>query len=213
MVLEDIFPVKLIPAKVTLLKCDATLILVDTGIDSENAEAILSYARNILKMPLESQGEVCILTHRHRDHVGGLQMLAKTCSFKVAAHVSDADAIEADTGVTVDLKLRDRAILNYCGGIQLILVPGHTEGNSCIFLKEKSVLIVGDTLHLDENGKLVPPKDSHCVDSVLAKRELRRLRALDFNSIIFSHSRWDGGRDLETGGKEKLEDLLNTIDV
>ena len=159
MVLEDVFPVKLITAKVTLLKCNSKLILVDTGISPENADAILSYASNGLKMPLQSYGEVCILTHRHRDHVGGLQSLAKTCSFKVTTHVSDADAIEADTGVTVDLELRNRAILNYCGGIQLILVPGHTEGNSCILLKEKSVIIVGDTLQLDENEKLVPPKE------------------------------------------------------
>lgn len=213
MVLKDVFTVKLVPAKVTLLKSGDKLILVDTGISAENANAILGYARDVLKMPLEKHGEVCIITHRHRDHMVGLKSLAEKCSFKVAAHINDAPAIEADTGVKVELKLNDRAILDYCGGIQLVLVPGHTAGNSCFYLKEKSTIIVGDTLNIDINGMLSPPKDSYCMDSVSAKREIRRLMEFDFDSMIFSHSGWNGGQDLESGAKKKLEEFLSTLKV
>ena len=200
MSVEGIYPVQLTGVKVTLLKCGGKLILVDTGRRPEDADAILDYARTSIKMPLEKYGEVCVLTHSHGDHIGGLKRLKEKCNIKIASHIDEAPAIESATGLKVDLKLKDRESLPNCGGIQFIHVPGHTVGNVCLYLKEKALLIVGDTVFGDEAGNLSAPPDRYCKDPEMAKRELKRLGALDFDCIIVSH-----GKDVEKGAKEKLK--------
>lgn len=205
---KDVYTVDLNGVKAVILKCQNKLILVDTGISAENAETILNFARIKLKMPMESYGELCLITHRHRDHVGGLKKLTETCDFKVGAHVDEAAAIEASTGVKVNLRLKDGDVLPYCGGLQFILVPGHTDGNCCIYLKEKSLLIAGDTLNTSDGGQLKPPKDQYNVNSDMAKKELKRLMKLNFDYIVISH-----GNDVEKDAKEKLENLLHTLNI
>lgn len=71
-------------------------------------------------------------------------------------------------------------------------------------MKKKALLIVGDTIFGDEEGNLAPPPDRYCVDHEMAKREIKRLIELDFDSIILSH-----GKDINKGVKEKIENLLN----
>jgi glyoxylase-like metal-dependent hydrolase (beta-lactamase superfamily II) len=201
---KDVFPINLNEVtKAVLLKCENKLVLVDTGLNVEHADMILQFASETLNMPLEKFGELCVITHSHSDHIGGLAKLAETCRFNVAAHTDEVAAIETKTGVTVDRPLKDGDILPYCGGIQLIHVAGHTHGNACLYLKDKSVLIVGDTLNTLENDQLKPPKDDYNVDSDLARQELRKLTKLDFDYIVICH-----GKDVETEGKQKLKALL-----
>ncbi len=202
----DVFPITLNGIKVTLLKCDEKLILVDTGLNPGHAEAILSYARDRVGTPLETHGEVCIITHNHRDHVGGLKTLAAKCRFKVASQIDEADAIEATTGIKVEIRLRDRETLPGYAGIRIVHVPGHTVGNACVYIEAKRLLISGDTLNTDERGELNPPADRYNVDTAMAKEELKRLLELDFERIIVSH-----GKDIDTDGKKRLEDLLNQL--
>ena len=74
----------------------------------------------------------------------------------IKAHRLEAPLIEKAVGVEVG-PLEDGAVLPYCGGIQLIWVPGHSEGNSAYYLKKQKAIIAGDTIFGDENSNLIPP--------------------------------------------------------
>lgn len=203
----DVYPIDLHGAtKATILKCQNHLILVDTGLNAEHANMILTFARETLNMPLEQFGELCFITHSHGDHIGGLAKLVETCTFKVAAHRDEVDAIETKTGVSVDVRLNDGDVLPNCSDVQVIHVAGHTKGNSCLYVKNRSVLIVGDTLNTVEDNQLKPPKDEYNVDSDLAKQELRKLAQLDFDYIVICH-----GKDVETDGKQQLNAVLASL--
>ena len=204
--IENVYPIQFNRVKATLLKCNNKLILVDTGMSIDDADTILHYARDSLNMPFEKYGQVCIITHCHMDHIGGLKWLKKKCSFKIASHIDEVEKIASDTGFNVDLKLKDREALPYCGGIQFIHVPGHTAGNICLYLPTEALLILGDTLFADEEGNLSPPPDHYSVNPEMSKKELKRLLKLDFDKIIVSH-----GKDTLNGAKKKFELMMERI--
>jgi glyoxylase-like metal-dependent hydrolase (beta-lactamase superfamily II) len=206
MSIENVYPIQFNRVKVTLLKCNNKLILVDTGMNIDDADIILHYAKHSLNMPLEKYGEVCIITHSHRDHIGGLKRLKEKCGFKIASHIDEAEKIALDTGFTVDLKLKDREFLPGCGGIQFIHVPGHTAGNVCLYIQNEALLILGDTLFADEEGNLSPPPEHYSVNPEMSKKELKRLWELDFDKIIVSH-----GKDTLTGAKKKFQLMMERI--
>lgn len=189
MSMKDIYPIQLTGVKATLLNCDGKLVLVDTGRSTEDAETILKFAQTKLNMPLEKHFEICVITHRHGDHIGGLKRLKETCNFKIASHVDESEDIESATGFKVEIKLKHKESLPYCGGIQFIHVPGHTLGNICLYMEQKKLLIVGDTVFADEDGNMAPPPDRWCIDPEMAKRELKRLRGLEFDNVIIGHGK------------------------
>lgn len=189
MTITGVHPIQLTESKATLLNCNDKLILIDAGGSDNDAQKILRYARNNLTMTLEKHGVLCIITHHHIDHVGGLKRIREISNLQIASHLDEAEAIESATGLTVDLKLGDNEILPYCGGIQIIHVPGHTPGNICLYVQEKALLVVGDTLFADDEGNLMPPPDHYSLDPEMAKQELQRLRKFDFDSIIVSHGK------------------------
>lgn len=199
--MEDIRAISLGMVKSFLLTCEGRLVLIDTGFSVRDAQTILE---NVETMGRRSEDvELCIITHYHGDHVGGLRRLKDACAFKVASHEGDADRIYKDTGVWVDTRLVDGEKLPYCGGIQVVHVPGHTRGNMVLYLEKKRVIIVGDTIFADEKGNLAPPPPQYCEDVEMARRELKRLLRLDFDAVLVSH-----GKDVYSGGKEKVKALV-----
>jgi len=76
------------------------LILVDTGFSDADADIIMDA---IEEMGHEhSELKLCVLTHRHGDHTGGLKKLKKTLKFDVMAHELDMPAIQKSTGYDVE---------------------------------------------------------------------------------------------------------------
>jgi glyoxylase-like metal-dependent hydrolase (beta-lactamase superfamily II) len=180
---------------------DQEVVLVDTGFSKGSARRIIGAFNGLWKSPEEVA--LCVITHRHADHVGGLGFLKGTCKFKVAAHKDEADAITEKTGVEVDIAVEDRDVLPECGGIEVVHVPGHTAGNICLLVEGS--LIAGDALR-SRRGKLRPPSSRFSEDPAEALKGLSRLESLDFDAIYVSH-----GDDLITGGKEELASLLGRI--
>ncbi|MBN1683379.1 MBL fold metallo-hydrolase [Candidatus Bathyarchaeota archaeon] len=178
---------------------DSEVILVDTGINSSSANNIINVlARREYSLLVVT---LCILTHSHRDHVGGLASLKKLGNFQVAAHEAEADDIEKSTGIEVDLKLRDGDILP-CG-IKVIYLPGHTLGS--IALLAGNTLIAGDALRGSKKG-LKPSPSLYTKDKDAAYDSIHHLTMYDFDKLFVSH-----GENIESNGKEALKKLIESL--
>lgn len=86
----------------------------------------------------------------------------------------------------VDRTVVDGEILPYCGGIQVIHVPGHTPGHLCLYLAPFKTLVTGDALFV-ENGNLVPAPPFFNADTPTALASLKKLTRYDIDTVISYH--------------------------
>lgn len=179
------------------------LVLIDTGYSNRCARNILNALRKIGRKPDEIK--LCLLTHRHFDHVGGLWRLKDLCGFKVAAHQAEAEAITESTGVDVDVRVGDGDLLQFAGGLKIIHMPGHTKGNISILAGR--TMIVGDSIR-GNRGSLRPPSRRFSEDYSQAIQSILRLAELDFDTVFVSH-----GRDAENNGKEQITNLIKGLKI
>lgn len=203
MALENIhvFPHKvagLIPMVNSFIAEGEDLVLIDTGLNDGSGRSII--------MRLEaldhriSDVDLCIITHAHRDHVGGLRALKETRPpFLVAAHDSEADDVEKETGIEVDLRLIDGQTV---GGFTVIYLPGHTLGS--IALLRGGTLIAGDALN--GGAELKGPNPMFSKDRELGEASVRSLVDFDFDRVLVGH-----GVGIEKGGKEALLRLIERM--
>ncbi len=202
MVIKGIRSVSLGFVKAFLIESGNKLVLVDTGSKPDDSQIILGQVKNLGKGPKDV--ELCIITHRHGDHVGSLKALKDACGFKVASYKDEAQSIETATGVAVDLKLNDKERLPQAGGIVAIHIPGHTQGNISLYLPEKKVVVAGDTIFADDQSNLACPPAKYCEDVDMAAKEIKRLLDLDFDALFVAH-----GKDVPDGAKAKVRALVS----
>ncbi len=175
------------------------LTLIDTGLNAGSAKRIVKKLES-LKHTL-GEVDLCIITHAHRDHIGGLKELKEAKPlFLIAAYDAEADEIEKSTGLEVDLRLIDGQTV---GGFRVIYVPGHTLGS--IALLRDGTLITGDAIN-GGGSELKGPNRMFSKDMALAQASLRTLADLDFERVLVGH-----GKGIETGGREVLSRLLATM--
>jgi len=184
-------------AKSFLIYDEEIAVAVDAGHSRWCAKRIVKALREVGLTPGDLK--LCILTHRHWDHSGGVRALKEMTGCEVAIHEGDAEAL----GNVIDHRLRDGEVIPLLGGIRVIHVPGHTPGSICLLQGDS--LIVGDALIGGRRG-LKPPASIYCDDYEEALRSLERLRGLDFEAVYVSH-----GVDRVKGGKEALIELLNRL--
>jgi len=102
----------------------------------------------------------------------------------------------------VDITLEHGDALPVCGGIELILTPGHTHGHVCFYHRDSKTLIAGDALTVQE-GKLFGPNEMMAEDMKRATESLKQLSGYDIAAVICHH----GG--LFTGDVQKaLAEIL-----
>ncbi len=174
------------------------MVLVDTGFNAASVEKIISEMDKQGSDP--SRLELCIITHRHLDHVGGLRAIKERLGIEVAAHRIEAEAIEKATGVDVEMRLEDGDVIPLAGGIRVIHLPGHTEGN--ISLLVGHTLITGDTV-FEKRGSLTPPPAYFSSDPRKARESILRLRDFEIESIYPSH-----GNPIHECAAEIIESLI-----
>jgi glyoxylase-like metal-dependent hydrolase (beta-lactamase superfamily II) len=183
-----------------ILNCSEGVIIVDTGMRDPVMDMIESELASFGKAWADV--EAVLITHTHGDHIGNLEKVKNLTGAKVYSHTAEAPDIKEQTGVDVE-GLEHGAVLPYCGGIELVHVPGHTAGNCSYYLPEKKTLIAGDTIFGDDKGNLIVPPEKYSLDVKQATLELKRLSSYDFENLVYTH-----GKDILGNAKDKVESLI-----
>jgi glyoxylase-like metal-dependent hydrolase (beta-lactamase superfamily II) len=121
-----------------------------------------------------------ILTHRHRDHLGGVPHLRERFP-----GLSVSKMIHKDTDLpagTTDL--RDGQVVKG-DGVTLLAVhtPGHASDHLCFYLEEERALFSGDLI-LNGSTSVIPDEDGDLADYMAS---LRRVQALGARRIYPAH--------------------------
>ncbi len=203
--------VKVVPCRVKgprgivksfLVSGDQRLILVDTGFSDADADIIMDAIKDMDRK--HEDLKLCVLTHRHGDHIGGLKKLKKTLKFQVMAHELDMPAIQKSTGYDVDHVVKGGESLHDCGGINIFHTPGHTAGSISLHLPRIKTLIAGDALVSAGEHLIVSPHFLSS-DPEAAKNSVQRLidMNLGLERILVGH-----GDDVYEDAKTPLSRVL-----
>lgn len=182
------------------LDCVEGIVLIDTGMK----EPVIKMIEDELKSIGKEWNDIklILITHRHGDHISNLAKVKDLTGAPVMAHVEEAPLIKAATGVDVE-GLSHKENITVCGGIEIIHVPGHTEGNSSYYLSKWKALIAGDTVFGDEKSNLIAPPEKYCLDVKQATREIKRLLEYDFDMLLYTH-----GKDIMKDAKHAVQMLV-----
>jgi len=184
-----------------ILDCSEGTILIDGGMTPAHVEGIGKELKSIGKQ--WSDVDLILITHKHGDHINNIPKLVELTKAPVKAHELEAPLIKEAVGVDVQ-GLKDHTVLPYCGGIEIIHVPGHSEGNSSYYLKKHKAIIAGDTIFGDEKSNLMPPPERYCLNVKQATAEMKRLLDYDFDVFIYTH-----GKDIMKDAKKHVQALIN----
>jgi hydroxyacylglutathione hydrolase len=152
-------------------------ILIDTGAGEAEYPALFE---KYLRQRGWRRPERIILTHRHRDHLGGVGQLRE-----VFPGLPVAKMIYRDSGLPDEVEmLRDGEPVEG-DGVSLVPVhtPGHASDHLCFYLKEERALFSGDLI-LNGSTTVIPDEDG---DLGQYMDSLRRLQTLDIHRIYPAH--------------------------
>ena len=206
---DGLFQIRAIGARVTVLVEDDAILLVDAG--SLGSSGLIGRGLGSLGLSA-SHIERVVVTHAHPDHCGGLSGLIEGRAIAVSAHVLDADIIEGTTPlpspvqnmilgrltrpvlkilmgrpVPVLNRLKDGDSVDFGIEVQVVHLPGHTDGSIALLVPAKRAVIVGDALQYRFAHKLGLPARWVTRRPEVAMRSLEKLLKLDFDVICFSH--------------------------
>jgi glyoxylase-like metal-dependent hydrolase (beta-lactamase superfamily II) len=154
------------------------LTLVDTGLASRS--------RNLLQVIERAGRQVrdvrrVLLTHVHRDHLGGLRSLQSNADLEVITMAANAGHLQGQIRTVSD----GEVVSELFGGLTIIGTPGHLPGHACFWLPERGVLFAGDTLASVGGLGVLPARLQHDADQV--KRDVDRLSNLAPSAICCGH--------------------------
>jgi len=165
------------PGTNTYLVGERRPILLDTGAGVPEYLPLLTGF-----LATERRGDIprVILTHRHRDHMGGVPDLRR-----LYPRVGVGKLIINDPSLPVPMEsLGDGAVIRGEGvTLHALHTPGHASDHLCYYLEEERALFTGD-LVLGGSTTVIPPDDGD-LSQYLAS--LRRILDLDVQRIYPGH--------------------------
>jgi len=152
-------------------------ILIDTGAGVPDYVLLLEH---YLGQRGWTQPSRVILTHRHRDHLGGVGSLR--ARFK-GLRVSKMRHKDADLPELIDDLRAGETV--HGEGVTLVPVytPGHASDHLCYYLVEEKALFTGDVI-LGGSTTVIPSDDGDLLDYL---DSLRRLQQMDVRRIYPAH--------------------------
>jgi glyoxylase-like metal-dependent hydrolase (beta-lactamase superfamily II) len=154
-------------------------LVVDTGTEG-SAAAIVDGAAALGLGP--SDVKHIVVTHRHSDHVGGLDGLDdEITSATVYAGAGDI------AGVQTSLALQEVGDGDEVLGMGVIETPGHTPGSISLFDTGTGILVAGDAINGDGAGGLVGANADFSDDMTAAAASVGVLAALQPSVAAFGH--------------------------
>jgi hydroxyacylglutathione hydrolase len=184
------------------------------------------YSRRRILRQLPGKLEAIFITHAHRDHAGSMHAVATETGAPVWASEADADAIEGTAPEPIPAKYEDHIVNRMArpwwtdhhpvsrrlrddeqvAGFTVIEFPGHTPGQVGLWRESDRTVICADVMRsmnlvtgLPQLGEM--PRIFTC-DVEEARRSIRKLAALEANTICFGH-----GRPLKKNAAEKIIDF------
>lgn len=152
-------------------------ILIDTG---AGVPEYIPLLEGYLRRRGWARPERIVLTHRHRDHLGGVADLGQRFP-----GIPVAKMIHKDAGLPDGIRdLRDgQAVAG--DGVTLVPVhtPGHASDHLCYYLPEERALFTGDLI-LGGSTTVIPDEDGDLGDYL---DSLRRVQALGVRRIYPAH--------------------------
>jgi hydroxyacylglutathione hydrolase len=168
--------------------------------------------RRILRQ-LPGKLEAIFITHAHRDHAGSMHAVATETGAPVWGSEVDADALEGKVDEPIPTQHKDHIVNRlFAGwwrdphpvsrrlrdgddvaGFTVIEFPGHTHGQIGLWRESDQTVICGDTMRsvnlvtgLPQLGEM---PELFTVDISEARRSIRKLAALEANTVCFGHGR------------------------
>ena len=157
-------------------------LVVDPGMVSERERRFFFFFVSQQQLKIEQ----VVNTHLHLDHCFGDNYVRDKYGVKVAANILDAPlaenlqrqaaqfgmVLDKDETVEVDVPLNEGDVIsvgNY--KIDVLQVPGHSQGSIILYCKEANVAIVGDVLFRGSIGRTDLPGGNHqqLIDGIKAK--------------------------------------------
>jgi hydroxyacylglutathione hydrolase len=152
-------------------------ILIDTGAGVPDYVPLLE--RYLAERGFSQPARV-LLTHRHRDHLGGVEPLRQRFRGLRVSKMRHKDAALPEP---VD-DLRDGETVEGDGvTLQPVYTPGHASDHLCYYLVEERALFTGDVI-LGGSTTVIPSDDGDLLDYLAS---LRRLLGLDVKRIYPAH--------------------------
>ena len=208
-VADGVYQVRAIGARVTVLFAGGEALLVDAGM--RGSASLIAGGLNAIGISLSAVRSL-VITHHHPDHASGVAELVAGRSIAVMAHRLEAavltgrdaqpspirnrlvalmaapvmDRISA-APLGVDVELEDGDVVPFPMPVQAIHLPGHTAGSIALYLPERRLVIMGDSLQYRLAFRLSPPSGAVTENPEQAIASLEKLLALDFDAICFGH--------------------------
>ena len=152
-------------------------ILLDTGAGVPDYLPLLERYMDERKWAQPSR---VVLTHRHRDHLGGVEQLrGRYRGLRVGK------LIHRDAELPAEVEnIRDGEVIEG-DGVTLVAIhtPGHASDHLCYYLREEKAVFTGDVV-LGGSTTVIPAEDGDLLDYLSS---LKRLQALDVQRIYPAH--------------------------